>query len=643
MTYIKKYFYLVTAFFVFIIYMFTLAPSVVQIDSGELATVQATLGIAHPTGYPLFTILGYLFALIPLPFTKIFQLNILAAIYCSAAVGVFTYTIKYCLDNLSSFKTKKSIKKEQSKKEKKKSKEQTSTEKAIEIPEYFKLLTAVFGGLTLAFSRTFWFQGTSVEVYSLHLLLITLVLLFLLKAYVKSFENDKLFPWLVFAFFLALGFTNHLTTLMILPGTAYLYFSRYKFNSASFKKLALMILLFAAVLAAVYSYLPLRASQNPILNWGNPIDWERIYRHITGRQYQVWLFTSFDSAGKQFSHFWSILPFEFFVGVVLALIGLFVSIFKSRVLAWFILITFVFTLLYSINYDIHDIDSYFLLSFVMLAFFAAFGALKILEMKTLQKNLAIIILAVVIAIQLFFNFRYVNQSNVHTYEDYTKAVMNTVPENSIIFSYQWDYFISASYYYQFIENYRRDITIIDKELLRRSWYYKQIENYDPNVLRGVENEVGQFLVALQPFERDENFNPTLLENLYKSIMSNLVKTNVNERDYFIAPELVDQEMKRGEFKLPEGYNLVPHLFFYKVVQGEEYVSAPDPDFQLRFWSSRNTYLDTIENMVGRMLSNRAYYEVQHGRTDRAKIYLKKIQKDLPGFKLHPALLEVLKN
>jgi hypothetical protein len=126
-------------------------------------------------------------------------------------------------------------------------------------------------------------------------------------------------------------------------------------------------------------------------------------------------------------------------------------------------------------------------------------------------------------------------------------------------------------------------------------------------------------------------------------MSNLVKTNVSERDYFIAPELVDQEMKRGEFKLPEGYNLVPHLFFYKVVQGEEYVPAPDPDFQLRFWSNRNTYIDTIENMVGRMLSNRAYYEVQHGRTDRAKVYLKKIQKDLPGFKLHPALQEVLKN
>jgi hypothetical protein len=126
-------------------------------------------------------------------------------------------------------------------------------------------------------------------------------------------------------------------------------------------------------------------------------------------------------------------------------------------------------------------------------------------------------------------------------------------------------------------------------------------------------------------------------------MSNLIKTNISKRDYFIAPELVDQEMKRGEFKLPEGYNIVPHLFFYKVVKGNEYVPAPDPDFQIRIASNRNYYIDAIERMVGQMLSNRAYYEVQNGRSDKAKIYLQKILKDLPGFRLHPALMEVLKN
>ena len=72
---LRKHYAIATAAIVFIIYLFTLAPSVIQIDSGELAAVQATLGIAHPTGYPLFTMLGYLFLKIPLPFAKIYQAN----------------------------------------------------------------------------------------------------------------------------------------------------------------------------------------------------------------------------------------------------------------------------------------------------------------------------------------------------------------------------------------------------------------------------------------------------------------------------------------------------------------------------------------------------------------------------------------
>ena len=644
MTFIKKYFYLLTSLFVFIIYIITSAPSVVQIDSGELAAVQATLGIAHPTGYPLFTMIGYLFSLIPLPMTKIFQLNILAAIYCSTAIGVFTYTIKFCLDNLSSFKKKQPVRKESSKKEKKKSKDKNEkTEKPAEIPENLKLLTAVLGGLILAFSRTFWFQSTSVEVYSLHLTLITLIILFLLKAYVSSLENDKLINWLVFSFFLALGFTNHLTTILILPGVAYLYFSRYGFNSKSFKRLAIMILFFIPILVLIYSYLPIRASQNPLLDWGNPVDWERIYRHVTGKQYQVWLFTSFDSAGKQLNHFFTILPEEFYAELALAFIGLFVSFFKARKLFLFMLITFLFAVLYSINYDIHDIDSYFLLAFIMIAFFAVFGILKILEMKSLQKNYVLILISFLIAIQFYFNFINVNQSGVYTFEDYTKATLNGVPKNSIVFSYQWDYFISASNYFQFVEDYRRDVTVIDKELLRRSWYYNQINTRDPNVLNGVRNEVNQFLVALQPFERGEKFDSNRLESLYRSIMTNLIATNIDKRDYFIGPELIDQEMKRGEFRIPEGCSLVPYLFFYKVSKTNDYVPAPDPDFTMRIASNSNIYIQNIENFVGKMLSERAFYEVKYGHTDRAKLYLKKILNDLPGFPLHPALQNLLKD
>ena len=86
MTMLKKYFPFFTGLFVFIIYIITLAPSVVEIDSGELSTVQATLGIAHPTGYPLFTLVGFIFSKIPLPFSTISNILSIPAL---TAAGLF--------------------------------------------------------------------------------------------------------------------------------------------------------------------------------------------------------------------------------------------------------------------------------------------------------------------------------------------------------------------------------------------------------------------------------------------------------------------------------------------------------------------------------------------------------------------------
>ena len=59
--------------------------------------------------------------------------------------------------------------------------------------------------------------------------------------------------------------------------------------------------------------------------------------------------------------------------------------------------------------------------------------------------------------------------------------------------------------------------------------------------------------------------------------------------------------------------------------------------------NKNVYIEKIESYVGRMLSERAFYEVKFGHTDRAKIYLKKILNNLPGYPLHQALQNVLKN
>ena len=644
---IKKYYFVLTGLIVFIVYLFTLAPSVVQIDSGELATVQATLGIAHPTGYPLFTIVGYLFSLIPLPFTKIYQLNLLAALYCSAGVSVFVYTTKLVLDNLKAFSYLKTSSVVNPKNKKKGKQVQKINEiKTISISESIKLIIAVLGGLILAFSETFWMQSTSVEVYSLHILLINIIILFLLKAYlfeIKNKERNDLKPWLVFSIVLALGFTNHMTTLLILPGVAYLFFDKNKFNSASFKKIFLMLLIFFPILILLYSYLPIRASQHPLLNWGNPTDLEKIIRHISGKQYQVWLFASGEAAKKQLAYFIDTLPGEFYIALIFSAIGLLTSFMRARKLFVFLLITFLFTVLYSINYDIHDIDSYFILAYISLSFFAVFG---LLELFGLSKNKLMIpgsLALAVIIIEFGFNFSKVDQKGVYTYEDYTRSVINSVTKGSTILSYQWDYFVSASYYFRYVENFRTDVAVVDKEILRRSWYYDELDHDYPYLLKNMRDDVNNFKEALVPFERSENFNSNLLENLYRKLMTDLVANNVTGRDFYIAPELYEVEMQKHEFTLPEGYSLVPDLLLFKVVKGNEYVPAADPDFKIRFGENSNYYTDMIKRFVGNMLARRAMYEMQFNKLDRAKIYAIKIKKDLPGYPMPEVIRNLLSN
>ena len=75
--------------FSFIVYIVTLCPTVNFIDSGELVTACATMGIAHPTGYPLFTLIGWIVAHLPLGLRIIYQFNLLAALESSAALFFF--------------------------------------------------------------------------------------------------------------------------------------------------------------------------------------------------------------------------------------------------------------------------------------------------------------------------------------------------------------------------------------------------------------------------------------------------------------------------------------------------------------------------------------------------------------------------
>lgn len=610
----EKYYYLISTVTVLIVYNFTLAPSVIQIDSGELASVQKLLGIAHPTGYPLFTMLGYFFLQLPIFSSDIFQANFLAAIYCSISVGLFS---KFLFEIFL-------------------------ISKVNSLPETTIKLIIISSSIVLGLSTTFWFQSTSVEVYSLHLVLI-ISTLFL---FVKAFRNDDAKFWYLFAYFFGISLSNHMTSILIIPAAVYLYFKKNSFNKNSFLFGARLALITAISAMIVYLYLPIRAMQEPILNWGNPIDFERFWRHFTGAQYQVWIFSSLEASKKQLSYFIQNLTNEFFYIIYLPIIfGIFSLIKISKTVLFFTLLLTFSTILYSINYDIVDIDSYFLLTYISFIVFFFFGIIRILEFSknpTINVILMTIILIIFPALQLTMNHDKVDQSDNFIFEDYTKASLNSLPANSILFSYQWDYLISPSYYFQFVENYRRDVTIVDKELLRRSWYFDQLNNVDNSLLSGLNNEVKSFLDALKPFEQGGNFNPQVLEHYYRLILQKLISEN-QDRDFFIGVELFSNELQNGEFQLPKDYTIVPYLLSLKVTKETDYVSAPLPDFEFRLPKNANKYTDFIVSTVCNMLQNRAMYELRFEKIERAKIYSERILEISPSFLLNKNLLELIRD
>jgi hypothetical protein len=115
-----------------VLYLQTLAPTVVTLfdDSLEFPLVAQRLAIAHPTGYPLYTLLARLFILAsPAQHNVAWAVNLLSAVAGAVAVAV-VYLI------------------------------------ARELTR--RRLPALLGAAALAVSPVFWSQAVVAEVYSLH-------------------------------------------------------------------------------------------------------------------------------------------------------------------------------------------------------------------------------------------------------------------------------------------------------------------------------------------------------------------------------------------------------------------------------------------------------------------------------------------
>ena len=601
-----------------IFYFFTASHTVDYIDCGELATVAHTLGIAHPTGYPIFTLAVHIFSRLPLPIRTIHLINLFSSFACAA--GLFFF-FKFQMILFRLLINKKGTENSQ-----------------IRFPNFLNILRRYLGPLAgtfaLAFSETYWSTALSIEVYSLHIFFICLLLFLFTKAIRSEWYNLEITAeesnpenvWLLFFYVLGLSFTNHMTTILVLPGFIYFYFYIYGFNKEQIKRFLRLLIPFFAGLS-VYLYLPIRSVQNPILNWGNPVDFEKSFWHLSGKVYRVWIFSSTESAVKQFSYFFNSLPAEFgYIFILFALLGIWYLFKVKKVIFIFTIILFLTCVGYSINYDIHDIDSYFLLGYIMIATWISIGTERMLLWSKNKIHLFFLGILVIIFISglVVINYQRVDKHNHDFVEIYTRDMLNSLKPEAIIISYQWDYFVSASYYFQIVEGIRPDVVVIDKELLRRSWYFKQLEKRYPWLLNKSRKELELFLVELDKFEHDRPYNPASIEYRYTSLISSIINENINERPVYVTPE-IEENYTRGFRRVPSG-------LAFRLFKDEKLPELDPISFTFKPKKGKNKYDEGIIGLYARAYLNYAIYCEILGKYENIIGYIDKSLEIMPDLK-----------
>jgi Protein O-mannosyl-transferase TMEM260-like len=324
------------------VYLATLAPSIGPGDSPELTAAVWTLGVAHPTGYPFYTLLGHAFArLLPLG-SVAYRLNLFSALAMTGGL-LLLYTAARYLG-------------------------------ARRLPS----LAAI---LLLAFTPTLWSQALVAEVYALHVLLLAAVLTAGL-----AWDRTGRRRWLRLTFFLyGLAFTHHLMSVLLAPGLLYLALTS-RHRSMLWGRQGLGLLLCFGAPLLLYLYLPWAARADGPLNWGDTRTWPNFLFHVTGRQYRGAMFTAGPALlWERLARYLHYLPGQFGgIGIGLGLLGLWRLERTRRRWLWGTGLLFAANLIYALNYNIHDVEIYFIPSNCIFGLWLAFGLSWLMRGSRLQ-------------------------------------------------------------------------------------------------------------------------------------------------------------------------------------------------------------------------------------------------------------------
>jgi hypothetical protein len=242
----------VTFAFALALYVRTLLPDVGTWDTAEFQAIGPVLGIAHPTGFPSYTLLAWLASVVLQPFgNEAYRADLLSALLVAGAAALTAVA-------------------------------------TVQLTRRAAL--GLLAGVAFAVLPVAWRVGVRADAHALHIVLTALILVLLIEWRRREVVAGGRRPgaWLLAAavvFGLSLG--NHALTLLLVPGIAvYVLLVEPRILWRRWRLVLACVAAIAIVTIAVYAYIPLRSSMDPPLDYASPRTPERFWYLVLGQQFQ---------------------------------------------------------------------------------------------------------------------------------------------------------------------------------------------------------------------------------------------------------------------------------------------------------------------------------------------------------------------
>ena len=406
-----------------VVYLRTLLPGPSVGDWAEMQFIPAQLGIPHPTGYPLYVLVGKAFSLLPVG-SLAFRAELLSAVAAAAAAG---------------------------------------TSVLIAVRLNVRPLIATSAGLSLAGTGTLWLEATYAEMNGLHLLLVAAVIH---RAFVwRAERRDR--DLRLGGLLAGLAIANHLLALTVIPFIVLFVIADARSRLRERPPLFVQTLLMALVGVSLYLFIPLRALAGPSSIYAQFLTWDGFWAFVSGAEFRGDMhFASPESVGRV----WHAIPDvaaqlvarSNVVFVVGGLLGGVIQLLRDRWSGLLLALVAALSVFLYANY-LGDLDQYLLSAWLVLAIWLAVGVEAVIawlepRIPRLAPTRILAILTLILPVVIVANnWATYDQSGNHEGERFAQTVLDDLPPNAVLLTY-WDALTNLSYVHC-IEGHRPDVSL----------------------------------------------------------------------------------------------------------------------------------------------------------------------------------------